>query len=119
MNTDNIDYKAIGKRIRTARLKAGMTQELLAEKAGLSTTHMSNIETGSSKLSLPAIISLADALGVSVDELLCDNVIRSWEIFSREIQDILSDCDEYEIRILADILKSAKESIRKNKKFKK
>ena len=113
-----IDYKAIGKRIRTARLKAGMTQELLAEKAGLSTTHMSNIETGSSKLSLPAIISLADALGVSVDEL-CDNVIRTWEVFSREIQDILSDCDEYEIRILADILKSAKESMRKNKKFKK
>lgn len=119
MNTDNIDYKAIGKRIRTARLKAGMTQELLAEKAGLSTTHMSNIETGSSKLSLPALISLADALGVSVDELLCDNVIRSWEVFSREIQDTLSDCDEYEIRILADILKSAKESMRKNKKFKK
>ena len=119
MNTDNIDYKAIGKRIRIARLKAGMTQELLAEKAGLSTTHMSNIETGSSKLSLPAIISLADALGVSVDELLCDNVIRSREVFSREIQDILSDCDEYEIRILADILKSAKESMRKNKKFKK
>ena len=56
-----LDYKAIGKRIKIARIKADLTQEALAEKASLSTTHMSNIETGNSKLSLPAIVSLANA----------------------------------------------------------
>ena len=50
-----LDYKAIGKRIKIARIKADLTQEALAEKASLSTTHMSNIETGNSKLSLPAM----------------------------------------------------------------
>ena len=55
-----LDYKAIGKRIKIARIKADLTQEALAEKASLSTTHMSNIETGNSKLSLPTIVSLAD-----------------------------------------------------------
>ena len=57
-----LDYRAIGKRIKIARIKADLTQEALAEKASLSTTHMSNIETGNSKLSLPTIVSLANAL---------------------------------------------------------
>ena len=38
-----LDYKAIGKRIKIARIKADMTQEMLAEKIELSPTHLSNI----------------------------------------------------------------------------
>ena len=106
-----LDYKAIGKRIKIARIKADLTQEALAEKASLSTTHMSNIETGNSKLSLPTIVSLANALSVSVDEFLCDNVLHSKDIFSH-------DCDEYEIRTIADFVRAAKETIRKNAKLK-
>lgn len=113
----DIDYKAIGSRIRKNRLKTGLTQEALTEQAGLSTTHMSNIETGSSKLSLPALMAVADALSVSADELLCDNVAASGKVFSAEIQEIISDCSEYELRLLTDILISAKASIRKNSKF--
>ena len=113
-----LDYRAIGKRIKIARIKADLTQEALAEKALLSTTHMSNIETGHSKLSLPTLVSLANALSVSVDELLCDNVIHSKDIFSQEIQNLVSDCDEYEIRMIADFAKAAKETIRKHAKRK-
>ena len=113
-----LDYRAIGKRIKIARIKADLTQEALAEKASLSTTHMSNIETGNSKLSLPTIVSLANALSVSVDEFLCDSVIHSKDIFSQEIQDLVSDCDEYEIRMIADFVRAAKETIRKNAKLK-
>ena len=111
-----LDYKAIGKRIKIVRIKADLTQEALAEKASLSTTHMSNIETGNSKLSLPTIVSLANS--VSVDEFLCDSVIHSKDIFSQEIQDLVSDCDEYEIRMIADFVRAAKETIRKNAKLK-
>ena len=113
-----LDYRAIGKRIKIARIKADLTQEALAEKASLSATHMSNIETGNSKLSLPMIVSLANALYVSVDELLCDCVTHSKEVFSHEIQMLLEDCDDYEIRMLADLLKAAKDTIRKNAKTK-
>ena len=90
----------------------------LAEIASLSTTHMSNIESGNSILSLPTIVSLANALSVSVDEFLCDSVIHSKDIFSQEIQDLVSDCDEYEIRMIADFVRAAKETIRKNAKLK-
>ncbi len=113
-----LDYKAIGKRVKIARIRADLTQEALAEKAGLSITHMSNIETGNSKLSLPMAVALANALSVSVDEFLCDSVIRSREVFVREVQLILEDCDDYEIRILTDLLKASKDTIRRDMKLK-
>lgn len=112
-----IDYDAIGLRIKIARIKAKITQEVLADRAGLSTAHVSNIETGNTKLSLPTIINIANALSVSVDDLLCDNVVRSNHVFNQEAQEILSDCSSYDIRILLDILKSAKEALQKDKRF--
>lgn len=47
-----LDYKAIGKRIKIARIKADLTQERLAERIGISPTHLSNIETGTTRVSL-------------------------------------------------------------------
>ena len=41
----NIDYKAIGQRIRAKRKAKNMTQEKLAEAANLAPNHISNIET--------------------------------------------------------------------------
>lgn len=110
----DLDYKGIGKRVRIARIRAELTQEQLAERADLSATHMSNIETGNSKLSLPMLVALANALGVSADELLCDSVVHSGEFFCREIQDTVSDCDDYEMRMLSQLLKAAKEVMRRN-----
>ena len=68
----NIDYKAIGVRIKAARARKGVTQGYIAEVTGLSTPHISNIETGNTKLGLPTIIHLANVLDVSVDELLSE-----------------------------------------------
>ena len=109
-----LDYQAIGKRVKNARLRSQLTQEELAEKAGLSVTHMSNIETGHSKLSLPMAVALVNTLHVSVNEFLCDNVICSKETFSHEVQLLLEDCDDFEIRILTELLKTAKDTLRRN-----
>ena len=65
----DIDYKAIGLRIKAARTRKGLTQGNIAQLTGLSTPHISNIETGNTKLGLPTIIHLANVLDVSVDEL--------------------------------------------------
>lgn len=43
---DMIDYKDIGKRIRTIRMECKLTQDQLAEAAGVGVTHISHIETG-------------------------------------------------------------------------
>ena len=115
----SIDYKSIGKRIKTARIRLDMTQERLAEQVNLSPSHLSNIETGTTKVSLPTIIKLANALRVSVDSLLADSVVQSKAVFEEDIQTILSDCDDYEIRVIADIAAATKKTLRKEAKLKK
>ncbi len=112
-----IDYDAIGMRIKIARIKARIMQEVLADKTGLSVVHISNIENGNAKMSLSSIVGIANALSVSVDELLCDSVVCSNHVFCKEAQEILSDCSPYDIRVLLDILKSSKEALRKDERF--
>lgn len=107
-----VDYHAIGRRVKAARLKCGITQEVLAERTGLSLPHISNIETGNTKLSLPAIIRVANALSVSVDALLCDNVKQAKVIFEAELQQLLSDCTTEELQVLVEVLKATKRALR-------
>ena len=47
-----IDYKAIGQRIKIARIKKGITQEAVADLIDITPAHMSNVETGKTKVSL-------------------------------------------------------------------
>lgn len=114
-----LDYKAIGKRIKIARIKADLTQERLAEMVEISPTHMSNIETGTTRVSLTAIVSLANALSVTVDDLLCDSVVKAKVQFEKDIAVILADCDEYEIRMIKDMTKALKETLRRDANLRK
>ncbi|MDU6266344.1 MAG: helix-turn-helix transcriptional regulator [Anaerocolumna aminovalerica] len=110
-----LNYEAIGVRIKAARLNQNMSQERLAELAGLSTTHTSHVENGSTKVSLPSLVKIANALKVSLDELVCDSVIKSKAIFEDELAKTINDCNEFEIRIISDMAKTLKASMRKNK----
>lgn len=109
-----LDYKAIGKRIKIARIKADLTQERLAELIDISPTHLSNIETGTTRVSLNTIISIANALSVTDDDLLCDNIIMAKVQFEKDIALLLEDCDEYEIRIIKDMIGSLKDTLRRD-----
>lgn len=112
-----LDFKAIGKRIKIARIKKNLTQEVLADKIGVSPQHVSNIETGNSSVSLPTLVAIANVLTVSVDELLCDTVLISKAVFEKEAQELFTDCNEYEVRVLVDVMKATKESMRNVKLF--
>lgn len=83
-----LNFKAIGKRIKIARLKTDLTQEIMAEKIGVTPQHVSNIETGNSSVSLTTLIAIANLLKVSVDELICDTVLKTKYVFSKEANEI-------------------------------
>lgn len=112
-----LDFKAIGQRIKIARIRKKLTQDTVSEMINITPFHMSNIETGKTSVSLQTLISIANVLGVSIDELLCDTILDSKVVFEKELSDILKDCNEYEIRVLVDIVKASKESIRSVKMF--
>ncbi len=110
-----LDYKAIGKRVKIARIQADYTQERLAELVQISPTHLSNIETGTTRVSLTTIVSIANALSVTADDLLCDSVIKARAQIEGDIAAVLSDCDDYEIRMIRDMAKALKETLRRGK----
>ncbi|HFL3106108.1 TPA: helix-turn-helix domain-containing protein [Clostridioides difficile] len=115
--SNELDFKAIGQRIKIARIKKRLTQEAVAEKVNITTQHMSNVETGNSSVSLPTLIAIANVLYVTIDELLCDAVLNSKVIFENELNEILKDCNEYETRFIVDIVKASKKSMKDLKMF--
>lgn len=60
---------ALGKAIRQLREERGMTQEALAQEAGVTVGHMSMIERGHSNPTWATVKSISRALGVSMIEL--------------------------------------------------
>ena len=66
-----MDEKGLGQRLQAARLRAGMTQQALCQKADLSYSTLTKIERGAIKSpSIFTIQNISNALGVSLDELL-------------------------------------------------
>lgn len=109
-----INYKALGKRIKLARIEKELSQERLAELVGLSPTHMSNIESGSANVSLPSLVNIADALDRSVDDLLSDSVVHARASLEREFQKMLDGCSEYELRVVRDAVQAIITSLHTN-----
>ena len=107
-----IDYYAIGKRIRSYRRERGLSQEVLSEQADVTPAHFSHIERGHTKPSLPTLVRIANALDISVDDLLCDNVEKSRHVRVRDVDRLLDDCTPQEIKALTEILIAAKKALR-------
>lgn len=59
-------YIAIGKQIKTLRENAHLTQEKLAEKAGISLDYLGKIEVNINKPGLKTLIKISNALSVPI-----------------------------------------------------
>ena len=59
-----------GDRIKELRLARGVTQDELSERVGVFRTYMSRIETGVANPTLTLLQALADALEVTLPELV-------------------------------------------------
>lgn len=112
-----IDYELIGKRIREERISQNLSQQILAEISNISPTNISHIERGATKLSLPTLVSIANALAVSADFLLCDSLVEADKIYIDEINELLLDCNPNELKIIIDIMKSVKITLRRYNKL--
>lgn len=68
---ENLDRKKIGMNIKVRRMQKLISQTEMAERLGISQTHMSNVEVGRAMLSLELLLQLKNILGCTIDELLC------------------------------------------------
>lgn len=110
-----INYSLIGNRIKAARKAKGLSQSELSELIDRSVGYMSYIETGSKKPSLETLIQIANALDVTIDELLSDNLAAASPVSNTQINQLLSDCSAFEKRVILLSIKSIKEAIRISK----
>lgn len=83
-----MDQVALGKRIKTARERAGMTQEDLAAAVDYSVDHVSVVERGVKPPKLEKLVAIANVLNVGTDELLQDSLnvatmLRATELSER------------------------------------
>lgn len=61
------------KRLRTLRQSRGWTLDDLAERAHVGASTISRIETGQRRLAVDQLVTLARALGITVDDLFADD----------------------------------------------
>lgn len=64
---NDLNFKAIGLKIKERRKALGITQEFIANQLDINPSHVSNIECGRANPSLTTLIRIADILHCSVD----------------------------------------------------
>lgn len=111
-----LDYVSIGRRIKKYRIDLGLKQSQLAERSGVEPSNISHIERAATKVSLPTLVNIANALEVSLDEIVYDSLIKNEHISIKEINELLVDCECEELTALIQIVKTTKNIMRNIKK---
>ena len=102
------NLKTIGVRIKKARLARNINQADLADRAGISVSHMSHIENGTANFGIDILIRILEALQISADDLLRPDTPSTKAIYSSEFDEILTGCSPSEKEAMLNTLRSMK-----------
>lgn len=99
-----MERAALGKRLRESRISKGYTQQDLADRAEIGVVYVSEIERGIKMPSLNIFIKIVDALEVSADYVLRDELPSGKEYVFDEISYKLQSITPKQRRVVTDIL---------------
>ena len=105
-----INYVAMGNRIRRARENERLTQEQLAEICLLSAAHMGHIERGTRTPSLEAVFRLSNALHISMDHLLSESFSPD-DILLCNINAMLKNTDKLKPKTVVSTIRAIADKI--------
>lgn len=100
----NLDYVAVGKRIKRLRKKKGYSQKYVADAANLSDKYISEIEGGKKEGRLDIYVRIATVLDVSLDEFITDFVPANSAIFEHNINNMCKDFGKTRKEMLLDYI---------------
>lgn len=103
MAEDSIDVAALGARLRELRRTAGHSVAALAERSGVSSSMISEVERGGRVPTILTLDRLATALGTSIARLTAPEHPRATQILRRDEQTVLREADWHR-RILSPVL---------------
>ena len=103
-----LDYYKVGERIKAARRKKGYTQENLAAITGISQPHIGHIESGKTKVGLPTLLKIANALDATLDEFVYDSTTVAVNAYDKDFKDELEDCTPKQKEYLLEVIRLIK-----------
>lgn len=107
-----MDYKVIGARVKARRKLMGITQERLAEVIDTSVVTISAIENAKIHLTLGTMVSIANALGCTVDDFVEGYLEHKVHCVHMALVVLLSDCSRHEQVLLCNMLRALKNVMR-------
>ena len=99
-----VDFSIIGKRLKEARRKKGLTQEQLVEKMGVSIAYLSKVETGKIHINLERLSEICHILGVTEGEILNGVYNHSERYLHSEFYELLKHCSSKKQKLAYEIL---------------
>lgn len=99
----------LGNAIREARINNNMSQEQLAELAGITPTHMKHIESEHRKPSVDVLFRITKILHLSLDNIIFGRDEHSCEYHYAE--NMLAECSSDELKLIIDIIKAVRSNM--------
>lgn len=99
-----MDKSELGHKLRDARQRKGYTQHTLAEIADIGNVYLGEIERGLKMPSLNVFIKLIEALDISADCILRDELTSGKEYIYDEIAQKMQNLTPKQRKTAADIL---------------
>ncbi len=108
-NDNNIVFAKIGSRIRQYRKSAGLTQEKLSEKIGITPKHLSKLEAGRHNPHFDTVILLAKELDVPIDAFLEDVEDNQVNTFLQMMKSNISSMSKNQLTMLKRFIEMLKD----------
>ena len=100
----------LGRRIRDLRQKRELTQERLAEAAGMDVKYLGGIERGTENPTIETLEKLAGAFSLKIGQILdFEHEIRGERLLRRRINRVLDRCDEKELQVILRLATAVKD----------
>lgn len=104
-----VDYVKMGRIMKQKRELLELSQEDLGSMTLTSNVHISNIEKGTRAPSLDLFVEIANALGLSADDLLVNSLTVSSSVAGQDVHAIFQGCNKHEKEILIRLLNFVKD----------
>ena len=101
-----VDYKLIGQRIKAAREKSGLTQEIVSEQADITVVYLSKIENGKVRPTLDTLNSICAAIECDLGTLFINSTSESNAYENERVVQLFRSCSPSVKPIALDLLQS-------------
>lgn len=100
------DPKQLGSRIKSLRVQKGLSQDKLAEAAGLNGKYLGEVERGQSNISIVNLAKIAEVLDVPLVSILETKHEQGREFLVKELYKMIDAADDKQIIMVYRIIES-------------